>query len=147
MIRSKIREIVFQQLYQGEFYPNTEKEKQSELLLSDSGLLQETEVIKADSLTEEEAADLKQRWEMIYSRLDELDADINKVAEGWKTGRMAKVDLSLIRLAYYEMKYDDEVPLKVAINEAVEFAKKYGGEDSPAFVNAILGKLAKELEK
>ena len=67
---------------------------------------------------------------------------VNEVAEGWKTARMGKVDLTLIRLAVYEMKYEEDVPVKVAINEAVELAKKYGSDDSPAFVNGVLAKLA-----
>jgi N utilization substance protein B len=57
---------------------------------------------------------------------------------------MGKVDLTLIRLAAYEMKYEEDVPVKVAINEAVELAKKYGTDDSPAFVNGVLARLAKE---
>lgn len=60
----------------------------------------------------------------------------------WKTGRMNKVDLSVLRLAVYEMKWDDEVPVKVAINEAVELAKNFSGDEGPAFVNGVLGKLA-----
>lgn len=63
------------------------------------------------------------------------------MAEGWKTGRMGKVDLTLIRLAVYEMKYDEDVPVGVAINEAVELAKKYGTDESPAFINGVLAKL------
>ena len=59
-----------------------------------------------------------------------------------KTGRMNKVDLSVLRLAVYEMKWDDEVPVKVAINEAVELAKNFSGDEGPAFVNGVLGKLA-----
>lgn len=78
----------------------------------------------------------------IVAHLEEIDAVINEVAEGWKTSRMGKVDLTLLRLAVYEMKYDEDVPEGVAINEAVELAKKYGTDESPAFVNGILGKLA-----
>ena len=73
--------------------------------------------------------------------IPELDECLNKVAEGWKTRRMGKVELTILRLALYEMKHDDTVPEKVAINEAVELAKKFGGSDSPAFVNGILAKL------
>ena len=69
------------------------------------------------------------------------DEAIDAVAEGWKTGRMGKVDLTLIRLAVYEMKYDEDVPVGVAINEAVELAKKYGTDESPAFINGMLAKL------
>ena len=54
---------------------------------------------------------------------------------------MGKVELTILRLALYEIKYDDDVPEKVAINEAVELAKKFGGDDSPAFINGILAKL------
>ena len=59
-----------------------------------------------------------------------------------KPERMNKVDLSVLRLAVYEMKWDDEVPVKVAINEAVELAKNFSGDEGPAFVNGVLGKLA-----
>ena len=58
---------------------------------------------------------------------------------------MAKVDLTILRLAVFEVLYDEDVPTRVAINEAVELAKKYGGDDSPAFINGVLGKVAKTL--
>ncbi len=76
-----------------------------------------------------------------FSKIEEIDQAINEVSEGWKTGRMSKVDLTIMRLAYYEMKIDDDIPVSVAINEAVELAKKFGGDDSPSFVNGILAKL------
>ena len=57
---------------------------------------------------------------------------------------MNKVDLTVLRLAVYEMKYDEEVPTAVAINEAVELARRFGGDDSTSFVNGILGKVARE---
>ena len=77
----------------------------------------------------------------IIPRLNEIDEAINNVAEGWSTGRMGRVDLTILRLAYYEIKYDKDIPAAVAINEAVELAKKFGGETSPAFVNGILAKV------
>ena len=61
---------------------------------------------------------------------------------GWKTSRMNKVDLSILRLAVYEMKYDEDVPVGVAINEAVELAKKYSGDEGPAFINGVLARLS-----
>ena len=73
--------------------------------------------------------------------IPEIDEKINAVAKGWKTQRMGKADLSILRLAVYEMQYDEEIPVNVAINEAVELAKKFGSDDSPAFVNGILAKL------
>ena len=71
-----------------------------------------------------------------------LDQQIDAVADKWQTGRMMKVDLTIIRLAAYEILHDADVPTGVAINEAVELAKRYGTDQSPAFVNAILAKLA-----
>ena len=73
-----------------------------------------------------------------------IDAIINKYAKGWKTERMNKADLSILRLAIFEMLYDEKVPVKVAINEAVELSKKYSSENGPAFINGILGKVARE---
>ena len=77
---------------------------------------------------------------------EEVDELINRYAKGWQTRRMAKVDLSLIRLAVFEIRHDPDVPDKVAINEAVELAKKYGGNDSPSFINGILGKVVRTEE-
>ena len=67
---------------------------------------------------------------------------IDDVSVGWRVGRMSRVDLTILRLAVYEMKYDESIPVAVAINEAVELARKYGGDSSPSFVNGILAKLA-----
>ena len=76
-------------------------------------------------------------------RVPELDARINEVAEGWKTRRMGKAELTILRLALYEILYDEEIPQKVAINEAVELTKKFGGDDSPSFINGVLAKLVR----
>jgi N utilization substance protein B len=78
---------------------------------------------------------------ILYHRTD-LDALIKSKAQHWALSRMALVDLNLIRLATYELLYRDDIPKKVIINEAVEIAKKFGSEDSPAFVNGILDEIA-----
>ncbi len=79
----------------------------------------------------------------IIEKLDELDEMINKRAKGWTTQRMAKVDLTILRLAVYEIVFDDDVPTGVAINEAVELAKRFGQEESSGFINGVLAKFAK----
>mgnify|MGYP005879343185 CR=1 FL=1 len=79
--------------------------------------------------------------EKVLEKRPELDAAIDETAKGWSTRRMGKVELTILRLALFEIRFDEEVPDKVAINEAVELAKKFGGDESPAFVNGILAKL------
>ena len=71
-----------------------------------------------------------------------LDETIGEVSENWAVSRMPLVDKNILRIATYEILYDSEVPPSVAINEAVELAKVYGGEDSSKFVNGVLGKIA-----
>lgn len=144
-LQTQKRECVFQQLFLGEFYGAGERSPQFALFLDDSDLLDELELNRIEEMPEDERALLRARCEAVLEKLPELDALINEVSDGWKTSRMSRVDLSIIRLALFEMEFDDEVPLKVAINEAVELAKKYGGDDSPSFVNAILGKLASRI--
>lgn len=73
--------------------------------------------------------------------VSQIDEAIDNVSEGWPTTRIGKAELSILRLALYEIKYDDEIPVNVAINEAVELAKKYGADSAPSFVNGILAKL------
>ena len=82
------------------------------------------------------------KYHKIQQNLPEIDKQLNEKAEGWDTGRMSKVDLTILRLAVYEINYDDSVPTGVAINEAVELAKKFGQDASSGFVNGILAKFA-----
>ena len=83
------------------------------------------------------------KYRAIVDKKDEIDALFNEVTDGWKTSRMNRVDLTILRLATYEVRWDEDVPTKVAINEAVELAKKYSSDDGPAFVNGVLAKIAK----
>ncbi len=79
----------------------------------------------------------------VEEHLGELDAKLEAASENWKISRFAKVDLAILRLAAAEIFYLDDIPDSVSVNEAVELAKKFGGEDSPRFVNGILGKLVR----
>ena len=74
----------------------------------------------------------------------EIDAQIEKNIRGWKMNRPSKVSLSLLRLAIYEILFEDEIPVSVSINEAVDLAKKYGTAEDAPFVNGVLGSVAKE---
>lgn len=88
----------------------------------------------------------KKLFEGVDSKIEELDEVINAYSKGWKTNRLPKVNLAILRLAIYEIKYVDDVPASVAINEAVELAKKYSGEGDYSFINGILGSVAKGVE-
>ncbi len=132
MGRRELREQIFKLLFRVEFNPLEDMPEQEKLFFEE----------------EENAADERDeqyilgKYGDIVSKLDVIDEMINKEAKGWETGRMGKVDLTLIRLAVYEMKYDDDIPTGVAINEAVELAKKFGQDNSPSFINGVLAKFA-----
>lgn len=83
----------------------------------------------------------------ILAHCDEIDALIHELAIGWKLERMPRVDLSILRVAIYEMMYREDIPLSVSINEAVELAKQFGGDHSSAYINGMLGTLAKRLNE
>jgi N utilization substance protein B len=74
----------------------------------------------------------------ICARLDEIDAQISKATSNWRLTRIAATDRNLLRIAVYEIIYGENVPAEVAINEVVEIAKKFAGEESPKFINGIL---------
>ena len=94
-------------------------------------------------LSPEDQAYMQKKYERIMEKLPEIDRLLGETAEGWKVSRMGKTDLTVLRLAVYEMEFDEDVPVGVAVNEAVELSKKFGGDGSPAFVNGILGKIGK----
>ena len=104
---------------------------------------------KAESLgtlDEEDLVYVSQMLEGVGVHSEELDEIIGRYAKDWAIERIARVDLSILRVAIYEMLYrKEDVPTGAAINEAVELAKRYGGERSYAFINGILGSVAKEV--
>ncbi len=133
MKRRELREHVFELVFRVEF--NSPDEMPEQLRLFFEGL---------EALEEKDQLYMEEKYARIMDKLPEIDARIGETAQGWKLSRLAKVDLAILRLAVYEMKYDEDVPVGVAINEAVELSKKFGGDESPAFINGILGKLGKE---
>lgn len=131
MNRRELRESIFQLLFMTEFNPSEDMGEQKELYLD--GI---------ENLQEKDQAYIQDKFEKIRDKVQEIDEILNQASKGWKTSRMGKVDLTILRLASYEVLFDEDVPAKVAINEAVELAKKFGGDDSPSFINGVLGKVA-----
>ena len=131
MGRREQRESIFHLLFMTEFNPSEEIPEQKQMYLDN-----------IEELQEKDQSYIQNKFENIREKISEIDDILNQCSKGWKTSRMGKVDLSILRLAVYEVLFDEEVPDKVAINEAVELAKKFGGDESPSFINGVLGKVA-----
>ena len=129
MTRRELRENVFKMLFRVEFHEENQ-------MAGQLGMLDD----EFENIKEEDFAYINNKCNDIIAKIPEIDAAINASTTGWKTTRMAKVDLSIIRLAVYEIKYEEDVPEKVAINEAIELAKLYGTDNSASFVNGVLAK-------
>lgn len=132
MKRTEMREHIFRMVFSYEF--NSDQEMPQQMQLYFEQLDQEPK--------EEDMAYIRDKALNIILKSEEIDEMLNAHVTGWKTSRMNKVDLSILRLAVYEMKYDEDVPVGVAINEAVELAKKYSGDEGPAFINGVLARLS-----
>ena len=131
MTRREIRELIFKMVFRVEFHDEEEIPQQLRLFMD-----------TLESASEKDRAYIEHKVEDILAHLDEIDGIIDDSTQNWKTSRMAKVELTLIRLAVYEIRFDEEIPTGVAINEAVELAKAYGEENSAAFVNGVLARIA-----
>ncbi|MCR5747603.1 MAG: transcription antitermination factor NusB [Lachnospiraceae bacterium] len=132
MGRSAVREHVFVLLFESIFNSPEDMDSVSQAYFE--GL---------DSpMDAEDSAVIEARFRAVEEKIGEIDKLIEDNSTGWKINRIGKAELSILRLALYEMKYDEDIPDKVAINEAVELAKKYGQEQAGSFVNGVLAKFA-----
>lgn len=131
MVRSELREHVFKMLFQIEFHELSDMPNQFQLYFSE-----------LESAQEKDKEYIQKKQEAIVEKVPEIDSLLNQYTTGWKTERMSKADLTILRLAVYEIKWDEDVPTGVAINEAVELAKKFSGEEGPSFINGVLAKFA-----
>lgn len=132
MGRRELRERIFLLLFRVEFNNPEEMPEQIKMFFDDDETV----------YSEKDTAYISGKYEKIMEQVAGLDKLLDEKAEGWDIGRMGKVELTILRLALYEMNYDEDVPVSVAINEAVELAKKFGQDSSGSFVNAILAKFA-----
>lgn len=156
MKRSEVRKHVFKIVFRAAFFPKEEWDEQVALYLeqvSDSKMeewranhtsKEEDKTLYFDYLDQVEAKlePVGRRAKQVMANIEELDPVIEKISEGWKIGRIGKVELAILRVAIFEIQKDDDVPVGVAINEAVELAKVYGTEKSAKFINGLLAKLA-----
>ena len=131
MSRTELREHIFKMLFRIEFNNEEEMREQEALYFELLG-----------DISEKDRAYILEKYQAILEKVEEIDGLLNELTTGWKTSRMNRVDLTILRLATYEIKWDEQVPTGVAINEAVELAKKYSSDSGPAFVNGVLAKVA-----
>lgn len=130
MTRKQAREEAFILVFEKEFNDNTVEE-----------ILETAEEVR--ELTPDEY--ITGVFTGVYDNLEELDGIISEKSVGWSIGRISKTALGILRLAIYEMKYINDIPVSVSINEAVELCKKYATSEDSSFVNGILSTVAKEL--
>ena len=144
MTRSLVREHLFKLLFRIEFNSPEDMPEQVRLFFEDGIAENEDGYDSTGSdIPEGDRKYISDKYDMILSHLPEIDEKIDKAAKGWSISRIGKVELSVLRLAIYEMLFDEDIPVGVAIDEAVELSKKFGQESSGSFVNGILATLAK----
>lgn len=131
MSRTELREHIFRMLFRVEFNSAEEMKEQEQFYFDE-----------LEEATGKDQEYILNKYRAIDEKKEEIDKLLNEVTEGWKTSRMNRVDLTILRLATYEIKWDEDVPTGVAINEAVELAKKYSSDDGPSFINGVLAKVA-----
>ncbi|WP_033154271.1 transcription antitermination factor NusB [Pseudobutyrivibrio ruminis] len=139
MNRHEIRKEVFKAVFMNEFHDTEEMDSVISTFLGGRDNAEAEDLAKNNKTAEDEEY-IKTKSEDIIAKIPEIDELINKSVDGWKTSRMAKVDLTLIRLALYEIKFEN-LPVGVAINEAVSLADEFGTDSSAGFVNGALAKL------
>lgn len=142
MTRSLIREHLFKLLFRVEFNSPEEMPMQVKFFFEDSIKDEDIKHPAAD-IPEEDADYIRDKYEKIVKLLPEIDEKIDKASNGWSVNRIGKVELAILRLAVYEILYDDDIPAGVAIDEAVELSKRFGQDSSRSFVNGILATFAK----
>ncbi len=96
-----------------------------------------------ESFSEEDALFSDRLYEGVHAHMEAIDEEISAHARDWSIGRIAKVDLSILRIAVYELLYEPGIPVGATVNEAVELGKEFGGEKSAGFINGVLGAIAK----
>lgn len=132
MSRRTAREHIFKMIFQTEFHKEEDIDEAIEIYKENM-----------HNTSESDMNFIRTEIKGVIENKTAIDDVIRKYAEGWELERIAKVDLAVLRLAVYEILYADDIPERVAANEAVELAKAFSSEKSPSFINGVLGKIIK----
>ncbi|MGN0374322.1 MAG: transcription antitermination factor NusB [Butyrivibrio sp.] len=142
MKRTVLREHVFRILFRYDFYDKEGYEEQKALYFDAYPDLSEYPEIKdCPDISELDRAEIETRVDGLLSHIEEIDTRLGEACTGWRIERIGKAELAVLRLAVFEIVFDPEVDRAVAINEAVELARKYGDDKAPSFVNGVLSKI------
>ena len=144
MTRRELREHIFNELFTSDFYLSSDEDLMTQLDLYFTHVGGDGLDYSPEDVPQEAREEVKAKAMAVCRKRDEIDALLDTVSVGWKTERMSRADLSILRLCVDELLYDETIPAGVAINEAVLLAKKFGGDDSSSFVNGILGKIQRQ---
>lgn len=130
MGRRAAREIAMKLVYQLDIQKDSREE-------------QIRQTLEQENLTENDTNYITDVVEGVFKNVEQIDRTIETYSKGWKLSRISKVDLSILRLSIYEISFREDIPFNVSVNEAIELAKSYSGEESSSFINGILGKVSK----
>lgn len=130
MTRRNLRENIFRIIFRIEFNHPSEMEEQTELAIT-----------SLEEAAEEDQEYIRTKVQNIIEKIDHIDIIISEATEGWSLRRIGKAELAILRVAVYEIRYDTDIPYKVAINEAIELAKKYSNPEAASFVNGVLARI------
>ena len=136
MLRSQVREEIFKILFRLPFNEEKEMEEQLEFSLEE-----------LSGKSDKNISYIRHKVRDIIEKLDDIDKKITECCEGWALNRIGNAELTIMRIAVYEILFEEDVPSSVAVNEAVELTKLYCDEDAKGFVNAVLGKVVRSLEE
>ena len=136
MLRSQVREEVFKIMFRFSFVEEGEMEEQVSFSLEE-----------LEGKSEDNRNYIKGKVDEILANMDTIDTKIEACCEGWNLNRIGKAEITIMRIAVYELMMEEDIPNRVAINEAVELSKIYCDEDAKGFINAVLGKVEKSLSE
>ena len=147
MTRTEERDSIFRIVFREAFFPPEGMGEQTEHYLD--ALLEEPEVFLPDmkqGLQPKDEDYIRDKVKAIIDKTEELDKMLESASKDWKLSRIGKAELAILRVGAYEIRFDDDIPEKVAINEALELAKKYCDEKAVSFINGVLNQLLTQTE-
>lgn len=144
--RKNTREALMQLLYEMDLQKDASA-RRKEQFWERQQILRDYRVEGEGKVTPLDKSYFDEMYRLYLQHLEEIDGLLSAASDNWKLSRISKVDLAILRLSVAEIWYNNEIPQSVSVNEAIDLAKKFGGEDSGKFVNGILGKVIRSQDE